>query len=117
MDALLWKLGVTVKSSDWEELRGSDATKVGIDQLTNSKVLGADEALHSNLLCCLVLVDINFVHVVESLVEQQCLDVVLLSKELLKFDKLVLFGHQKEAFPLKLVFLYDVFAHLLLYGG
>ena len=64
-----------------------------IDKLANYKVLRTDEALQFDLLCFLIKEDVNFVLEIQSFVEEQGLDVVLLGKELLKFCQFVLFAH------------------------
>ena len=63
---------------------------MGVNQFTNSEVLRTDETFEFDLFVRFVEEDINFVHIVQTLVKQHCLD-LLLRKELLEFNQPILF--------------------------
>ena len=79
----------------------SNSAEVGVDQLTDGEVLGTNEALQLDLLRLLVQVDIDLVFVVKTIVEEHCLNVVLLRKESVQLGQPVLLTHQEKTFPLE----------------
>lgn len=72
---------------------------MSIDQFADREVLWADEPFQFDLLRLFVQEDVDFVLEVQSLVQEESLDVVLLGEELLELCQFVLLAHQEEALP------------------
>lgn len=69
---------------------------MSVDELTDGEVFGADEPLEFDLLRLLVQVDVNFVFVVQMIVQEHSLDVMVLRQGPVELRQSVLFTHEEE---------------------